>query len=319
MDVQLPGLPRSIRPVGTGVDIQLDVPPWHRRPLHTTPRIVDGVELGTWELVWSSRTVHVGEDGEVADAVGPAPVGPQAARGRWQHVPDSGFPWLDAHWLEGPPIQPPPWSAGWVRGGPRRRIWDRPVLVIGRDPATGISRPFIDVGSGSPGCRGADGEDFWLVVDREVDRTPSRLRSELIRVAGSTGTWSVLADLSTIDLGGHGWPLGSRPVDAASYERAALEEFGSAAQYWRSEGKHRPLVDDLTDVRAELLGTWPDTVVRLSFALGRTPGRRYVHAREVWGERGEPALGEYDLLFLHERLSTGMTDVREGSDGELLV
>jgi hypothetical protein len=34
---------------------------------------------------------------------------------------------------------------------------------------------------------------------------------------------------------------------------------------------------------------------------------------------GEPAIGEYDFIVLREHLSTGMTHLREGPDGDPLV
>lgn len=311
--VTVPGQVRRVaHSPGGGIDVEVDALPWHRRPLHHKPRIIDGVELGLWEAVWESVWLHLPAD-FTGDRVDPATHGTCTPSGGVTPgtVPAVGE--ISPSWYReelavrrGRRAGGLAWIAGWRRqdiGLPDHR---RSSLITGHDPVTGERRHDIDLGVGRVGSMTVDGDDLLLLVFR-IGAHPGAGHTEVLRLDGRTGTVVLVCTVPPIDLDGRGWPLVRRPVEAASHERSFLRSWGHVEHYWRSpDGSTRPLAEGISDTRLEVTESWPDAQVRLSFAFARRPGRRLVHVRDLYDDLGRPVPNGYDLIYLMENLDTGL-------------
>ncbi|MFB9376619.1 hypothetical protein ACFFKU_04600 [Kineococcus gynurae] len=129
------------------------------------------------------------------------------------------------------------------------------------------------------------------VGDGETGLAPHRLRAD--------ATLRALPAPPAVDVADHGWPLGPRPLAAASYVRQTLAAL-------RLDLGADPGVDNAVGsvVRVELRGDWPTTVVECTFALRSHPGVRLRRSWSLFDEQGQISPPLWPGVFLREDVET---------------
>ncbi|WP_249523588.1 hypothetical protein [Modestobacter marinus] len=220
---------------------------------------------------------------------------------RWLPRPDQDDP------LEGPAASDPgpaavDWRAGWVGHGR-----DRHAAVLAHEAGTTIQRHRIDLGPGTAHAAIATRGWLWLAVEgpRRYETYTDPAPTALIRVRADDGTVVTVLAADTVDVTEHCWPLPPEPVDAKDYTSFWRDRLTDLDHFWtRSDGHRTPLAGGLSDSRVDVVGTWPDTALHITFAYAPRPGRRLRRIVPLFDELGRQAPPEYAAIHLMETLDT---------------
>ncbi len=139
---------------------------------------------------------------------------------------------------------------------------------------------------------------LWFVLGRRGDEP------QIVAVDPASG--AVAAELDRIDITDHCWPQPATPPAGADAHAAAwLERLSGLEHYWRpAEGPAEPLAARMSEVRAELDGTWPDLAVRITFRHPAYADGRMRRRIRLFDELGRPVDQEYCDIHLMEDLET---------------
>ncbi|GAA1923199.1 hypothetical protein GCM10009737_26090 [Nocardioides lentus] len=195
------------------------------------------------------------------------------------------------------------WHLGHERGG----RWPHPLIALAVDDQ-GATVHRIDLGPASLQDVTLAGSALWIAVHRP-DRRRGRghdAPGELLRIDPATGEVEQAIGPDALDVAGRGWPRGATPVDAGDYESATRAGLAELDRFWTgTDGRVTPLATGMSDSRAELVGSWPDTCVEVTFDWSFRPGvrlRRRIPLYDVLGRVAVPDSPDIDLM---EDLDTG--------------
>ncbi|WP_300009414.1 hypothetical protein [Pseudonocardia sp.] len=192
------------------------------------------------------------------------------------------------------------WRAGRIDAGPRH---DPEVVAAGAEGDTEVLRVPLGRGvvlSGAP-LHGW----LWLLVAR---RDPGGGRAhEVVAVDPDTGAVTTVLGRDAVDITGHGWEPPPTPAPgAAAHARRWLEHLSDLDHHWRgTDGDPgSPLAAGLSGARAELVGSWPDQAVQVTFRHPWYPAGLLRRRLTLFDELGRPLDLEYCDIHLMEDLDT---------------
>src|SRR5699024_4736952 len=152
----------------------------------------------------------------------------------------------------------------------------------------------IDLGAGDVVAAVNDGAALWLSIQRRT-APPLDYPSEVLRIDGATGDVQTVIGMDRTDFDGLGWPLRARPADAEAHARAERDRV--AAAVW--PGGDHPGFDDpadgVGDVSVDLVDSWPDAAVLLSFRHRGWPGLVLRRRLPVFDQLGRSVPVDLDL------------------------
>jgi hypothetical protein len=217
-------------------------------------------------------------------------------------------------WATDPSPNGVEWWAGWVGHGRNRH-----VTVLAREAGTTIQRHQVDLGPGTAHAAIATAGWLWLALERPTryvtyaDPPPTAL----IRVRAADGAVETVLPADAVDVTAHCWPLPPEPVDTEDYTAFNRDRLTDLDHYWTHPDGHRaPLTDGLGDSRVDVVGTWPDTELHVTFAYAPRPGRRLRRIVPLFDELGRQASPESAAIHLMETLDTNdiPEDAAPGAD-----
>lgn len=198
--------------------------------------------------------------------------------------PAGGLHWRIAH-DGGPP-------------GPTRRAQAWPTAP---DAATDLGGRHVDLGPGEPVAVLGTAGHLWVAIEQpRLRNTYTRpAATALVRVNPSTGEVTTVMPADSLDTTAQSWPLGPAPLDAEDY-----------ARYWHAfmsapmTNHERPLATGVRNGRAEVVGTWPDTEIHLTFDLDTHPDTRLRRIVPLYDELGRPSPPDHAISHLREQIET---------------
>ncbi|WP_432507315.1 hypothetical protein [Kineococcus arenarius] len=319
---------RSVRTTEQAVWVQLDVAPFSLRHLG----------VGTYEVSWSNRWVPLPLEGNLPNQVQAAsgqrqapdaPVRPVEGDGTWhgypyeprgQDVAAAGHLWR-LGWRE-----PAPGDAGaeedaggvGVHRAARRAGC---TLATAFDPDHAYeqgARPVCTIELAVRGVQAVASAGQHLVVlahcDAELEGAPAHRTGPHVLAlnprggtAGEPGGEQVRVWLSPheVDISAFCWPLRPEPLDADSYARQVLADWGGLDTFWHGEDGVRPLAQGMSGSRVRLVGQWPHTHLECTFDFAPYPGLRLRRRVPLFDELGAIAHPEDAEIGLMEDLETG--------------
>ncbi|MGI8417767.1 MAG: hypothetical protein ACR2P2_16510 [Nakamurella sp.] len=317
--------------VDGALQLRVDVEPWYRDNI-----LMGGpVGMGAWALRHTEATLRVPFDGDgdgsatiparitVAEFVSPSGDARRAA----EPARDGGKlwnPWYpsenELHSRRAQPAGGLSWVWGCLSSSPSGcGYWGHQILATGHDQAGELKRR-VELGAGRIVAGIGDGRYLWLAVRRRQS-PPMSLPVELLRVDGRTGEVEIALTPTTVDITGRGWPLRQRPGNAARFAEHWRTVYSALEHWWHHpDGSTSALSDGISNATAELIGDWPDTVLRLEFDHERWPGIRMIHQIELFDELGRQAVERIRNADwrLAESLDGGLAPLpQEAVDGEL--
>lgn len=187
------------------------------------------------------------------------------------------------------------------------RVVPRRLAAHGVGPDGHVIRR-VPLGTGDVLGVAATGGGLWVTV-RPPRVGPSLGREvplTLLRVDVEDGSVSTALRSDEIEISDHAWPLDPRPAEADDYVAHHLECLADLQRYWRrpDDGRLLPLAEGMSDCRTELVGTWPDTRLEITFAWDRRPGLRLRRSIALFDELGRIANPEHAGVDLMEDLDT---------------
>lgn len=211
----------------------------------------------------------------------------------------------------------PPAHISWLRdAGPGRRVddlvwhvrWDlagdrvhRSVLAV-----TGGRR--VSLGRGSVLAASAGAGALWCAV--------ARRKGGMDVVAVEPGAARAVLAGDVVDITARCWALPARPDDADAHVARWVE----LLSHLDTCDPHGPLVEGLSDSRAEPDGTWPDLGVRVTFRHPWFPGGLLTRRIRLFDELGRIADPGHPSIHLMEDLDTRMLPpLSEAVDGVLSI
>lgn len=307
---------RTLRAGADGVYALLDVEPWTRHHL--------GADH--WDLVYEQKWIRLAPPETArpmyrADDL-PATAEPAMPARRTAGLLGAGSPWhAPPHeGNRGLPAGGLRWAFGWDRDGQRHR-GKRQAVATGHDPGDNTEYHRVSLGAGMVDAAAVAEPYLWVAIRRRAGSPPySGGPVELSRIDTRDGSTETLVPADSVDITAHCWPLPEKPADADSYAEYQRGQFDGLDAYWRpqSGGPLRPLAEGLGDCRSELVGTWPDTAVRISFTLERLPGVRLIRTIPIFDELGRQFPPEHAEIHLMEDLDTrAVPPVTDAVDGLL--
>ncbi len=311
------------------LQLRVDVDPWYRDNV-----LMGGpVGMGRWALRHTEATLRVPFDAigsvtipdrlTVTEFVAPS----RDDRKTSEPARDGGQTWNpwypsenEARSRREQPAGGLTWIWGCLSSNPGGcGYWGHQILATGHDQAGEVKRR-VELGAGRIAAGIGDGRDLWLAVRRRRP-PPMSLPVELLRVDGRTGEVEIALTPTTVDITGQGWPLRQRPGNTVSFAEHWRTKYSAVEQWWRRpDGSTCALSDGMSNTTVELIGDWPDTVLRLAFDHQGWPGIRMIHQIELFDELGRQAVEKLKNAGwqLAESLDGGLAPPpRDAVDGEL--
>lgn len=141
---------------------------------------------------------------------------------------------------------------------------------------------------------------------------------DLVRLDAKTGALDTFLPANTIDITDHRHPLPEPPADVDGLLTSQLVGWeGWDQAEWYQTTTPRP-----TDGTAELVGSWPDALIRIEFNLRtRRPGCRLRRDIRLFDELGRPAPEPgLEHVWLREDIACGaIPPSGDAVDGTLLM
>lgn len=220
--------------------------------------------------------------------------------GPWHSAPLSG----DA----GPLVAGKRWKVGCAREHPRERQLVATAHAGDAHERTEDTEQYrVGLGPGTALALAADADSLWIAARRGRTLSPGLEGPvELLRITAATAHVETVLTPDSIEITDRCWPLPAAPIEADSYaehQRATLtglddsDRFSSATPVLMGAG--------IRDSRVELVGSWPQTAVQLSFAYDPLPGLRLVRTLAIYDELGRRRPLPYAGIHLLEDLDTG--------------
>lgn len=183
--------------------------------------------------------------------------------------------------------------------GPTRHTLARTIEPDSADPPSPSRR--IDLGPGTPVAVLGTDQHLWVAIEqpRLLNTYTRPEAAALVRVDVRTGDVTTVLPPASIDITDQSWPLGPAPIDAQDY-----------AHYWQAytatpmSNADRPLATGVRNGTAELVETWPDTAIHLTFDLDTHPGARLRRVVPLYDELGRPIPPEHAITHLWEQIET---------------
>lgn len=198
------------------------------------------------------------------------------------------------------------WYAGWDRGNLARGR-DREAVVVARDRAAGVELFRRGLGLGTVRAMTAIGDSLWIAVEgpRQSATYSASAPTRLLRVHAGSGKVETVLRPDTVDVTDRCWPLPTEPVDTSDYTAFWRERFADLDHYWTApNGIRGPLAAGLHDSRVEVVGSWPDTELHLTFGYAPRPGLRLRRTVPLFDQLGRQAAPEHAAIHLMEDLDT---------------
>jgi hypothetical protein len=173
----------------------------------------------------------------------------------------------------------------------------------------------VDLGPGVPIAVLGTDRHLWVAVEEpRLRNTFTRpTPTALLRVDARSGRIDTVLPAGSVDITDQSWPLGPAPIDAEDYAHFWHERFSLPMT-----GRERPLATGVTAGRADLVGTWPDTAVHLTFDLDAHPGTRWRRIVPLYDELGRPTPPTHAITHLWEQLETSQLPSPTTADGVLV-
>lgn len=300
--VEVDAAVRSIRSASEDLFVEIETGDWSRRSLGTPT---------DWELVSETSWLRLGAEQAVPKVLSPAEHGhpaPPTVKGRcdWYGTLPS-IPQLDPTGLDQravPLVQTDEldWHVSRERTVPVRPGQAYAVAV---EHSTATERWRVRLGPGMVAAAAATDSHVWVALRESPDVPPrgENVLSELTRVDVTTGKTERV--LGPIDITEQCWPLGAPPVDTDDYAAFWSQQLSSIDAYWTDhEGTVEPLSEGLSDSSVEVVGSWPDTALHVTFAWTRRPGQRLRRIIALYDELGRPEEPEHADISIMEDLET---------------
>ena len=296
---------QSIRAVGGDLYVEVETGQWSRRSLGTPT---------SWELLTDTSWLRLGGNEPVpttlsrAHHAGAAPARPENRVGRhrvWLDLPDlSGrgdgqlsVPDQRAGGLD--------WYVGWDDTSPKR---PRQVLAVAVETDTRTERWRIRLGDGAAVATAATHRHVWVAVQepRNTATYSASTPVTVLRIDVGTGEVESVVAADSVDVTDLCWPMGEPPIDANDYAAFWRQRLSGLKAFWTGQdGTVRPLSEGLSDSRVDIVGTWPDTCLHVTFAWTRRPGIRLRRIIPLYDNLGRPEEPEYADIHVMEDLETG--------------
>lgn len=213
-----------------------------------------------------------------------------------------------------------PAAPAWVVDGVRWRVGAGPVdrgrpldaVAVATD-AAGQELRRVPLGTGHPTAGLLAHGRLWFAVDGPGDGRVVALDPRTAEVR------TVLAD---VDIGAHHWPRPGRPPEGAErHARRWVERAGDLERSWHpADGPAQPLSRGLADAVVDLVGTWPDRALQVTFRHPWYPAgvlRRIVPLFDRLGRPVEP--DHWDIVLMEDLDTSRLPPPSAAVDGVLLI
>jgi hypothetical protein len=181
------------------------------------------------------------------------------------------------------------WELGWDLPGGR----PPPCVASGHDLADGTERLRVSLGHGTVLAALGTPDRLFVALGEPG------AASALLAVDPVSGEITEVLAADALDVAKHCRVLGPPPADLRSYANYWL-------RYWAvGDGLVEPLVENMTNARAELVGDWPSTRIEVTFDWASYPGIRLRRRLPLFDELGRHTPPELSRLHLAEDLVSG--------------
>ena len=221
-------------------------------------------------------------------------------------------PWLElpgsqdsspGSWTAGSkPPGGPTWYAGWDGASQ-----DREVLAVAWNPDKDTELSRVPLGPGAVRAMTATTGSLWLAIEgpRHFATYSHPAPTRLLRVRSDGRAAETVLPPDAVDITGHCWPLPAEPIDTVDYTAYWRDRFTDLDHFWtRPDGQQEPLTRGLSDGQVQVVGSWPDTELHITFAYAPRPGHRLRRTVPLFDELGRQAAPQYAAIHLMEDLDT---------------
>lgn len=201
------------------------------------------------------------------------------------------------------------WYAGWDCGSR-----GRDVVAVAWDVVRDTELGRVSLGPGAIRAMTATAGSLWLAIEgpRHFATYSHPAPTRLLRMRSDGRTAETVLPPGTVDITERCWPLPSEPIDAADYTAFWRDKFADLEHYWtRPDGQREPLTHGLSDSAVQVVGSWPDTELHITFAYAPRPGHRLRRTVPLFDELGRQAAPEYAAIHIMEALDT--RDIPDGA------
>ncbi|MGI3785003.1 MAG: hypothetical protein ACRYG2_29950, partial [Janthinobacterium lividum] len=264
---------QSLRAVDGDLYVEVETGSWTRRSLGTAT---------SWDLEPETSWLRLGSDRDVPARLSTTSHGcsapPLAEPWGWRHhhLPD-----LRDLTGEGDGDAAPPHAQtsglNWFVGADRAaRSYPEQLFAVAYEPGTTRERWRLPLGSGQVAAAGATGDHLWVAIQQPPNGSyRASSPAAVVRVDAVSGRLDTVVSPDSVDITELSWPIGPPPVDAEDYTSYWHHHLGSLDAFWTDESGHvAPLTEGLSGTRVDIVGTWPDTTLHITFDWASRPGTR---------------------------------------------
>jgi hypothetical protein len=310
---------RELRAGPGGAYVRVDIEPWSRHDLGGS---------GHWDLAYEQKWILLAPP-TADDETYPVEEQPAASPPGLPAWLGGGFLGVGSPWHEPPDSLNPGVPAGglrWVLGWDQQQFehsGEREILATGHHPVSNTEHRRVMLGAGEVLAAAPAKPYLWAAIRRGRPFSPQREQPvELTRIDTRTNHIETPVPADSVEITDRRWPRPPKPVEADSYAEYQRRQFDNLDTYWQpvDGGPPKPLATGMRDCRSELAGTWPETVVRISFTHEHFPGLRLVRTLPIFDELGRQDPPEYADINLMEDLDTGeLPPTSDAADGILQI